>query len=143
MGHDGYARQTASATTAERPPMPAAEPNPTATASGPIPTPTAVVRTARRRQAAVRRVIDGDSIGAVFVDGGQVESFARSKGMEGMWVDTKVPELSMRALEVVGPASSKREEGLSCDQRQPRPIQTGAASLSRQPFYSARRSTIW
>ena len=60
-----------------------------------------------------------------------------------MWVDTKVPELSMRALEVTGVAGSRREEGLSCDQRQPRPIQAGAVSLSRQPFQSARRSSIW
>ena len=81
-------------------------PNHTATASGPIATLTAVVKTARRRQAAGRRAIDGDSSGAVFVDGGQVEFFARSREMDGMWVDTKVPEPSMRALEVAGVASS-------------------------------------
>ena len=92
--------------TAELPPVPTAETNPTATASARIPTSTAVVRTAPKRQAAVRRVIDGDSSEAVFVEGGQVEFFARSQEMEGMWVDAKVPELSMRALEVTGLASS-------------------------------------
>lgn len=53
-------------------PTPTTEPNPTATANAPIPTPTVIVKTLPKRQAVVKRVIDGDSIEVVFVDGGQV-----------------------------------------------------------------------